>query len=63
MQEKVREGISRSEGLEGMTVNERLYATGLLETFESLNGTNEVFARFILESLRVDNDSVEKILK
>jgi hypothetical protein len=40
-----------------------LYVTGLLETFESLNGTNEVFARFILESLRVDNDSVEKILK
>jgi hypothetical protein len=63
LQEKVREGISRSEGLEGMTVNERLYTTGLLETFESLNGTNEVFARFILESLRVDNDSVEKILK
>jgi hypothetical protein len=63
LQEKVREGLSRSEGLEGMTVNERLYVTGLLETFESLNGTNEVFARFILESLRVDNDSVEKILK
>lgn len=46
-----------------MTVNERLYATGLMDDFDKYNKSNKRFAQFILERLKVDRDSIDKILK
>jgi hypothetical protein len=63
LQEKVNDGISKVVGLQGMTVNERLFATDLLDTFDKFKITNKENARFILESLKVDFESIEKILE
>ncbi len=54
--------ISTVEGLGGMTVNERFFACGLMDEFDYalINDKNKV--RKILELLRVDNPSIEKIL-
>ena len=54
--------ISKVEGIGGMTVNERLYACGLMDEFDkSLHSDNEK-ARKILELLSVDKISIEKII-
>ena len=50
-------------GIGGMTVNERLYASGLMDYFDKYKKTNKRFAQFILERLKVDRESIEKILK
>lgn len=50
-------------GLEGMTVNERLYATGLMEEFDRTKKKNKTQAAQILRILRVDEPSIKKILK
>ncbi|GAA4273635.1 hypothetical protein U6A24_18300 [Aquimarina gracilis] len=63
LQEKVNNGLSNIVGLQGMTVNERLFASGLMETFEEMKNKNKEFARFILMALKVDGKSIEKILK
>ena len=41
LQEKVNEGISNIEGLSSMTVNERLFRTGLLEQFDIFKKSNK----------------------
>jgi hypothetical protein len=63
IQRKVNEGISRVEGIEGMTINERLIATDLMEHFDSVKVKNKEYARYILKSLKVDNESIDRILK
>ena len=62
LQEKVNEGISNIEGLSSMTVNERLFRTGLLEQFDIFKKSNKNYAKYILESLDVDSDSIKDIL-
>jgi hypothetical protein len=54
--------ISRIEGLEGMTVNERLYASGLMKEFDSAIVNDKVRAREILKLLRVDRASIDRIV-
>ncbi|RNC86154.1 MAG: hypothetical protein ED557_03225 [Balneola sp.] len=49
-------------GIVGMTVNERLYVSGLMDDFDKYKKSNQQFARFILERLKVDPSSIEKIL-
>ena len=51
------------KGISGMTVNERLYASGLMNDFDSYKNSNKGFAKFILERLKVDRESIDKILK
>ena len=63
LQKKVNDGISNEIGLQGMTVNERLFATGLLDSFDKYKRGNKEYAQFILKSLKVDSESIEKILK
>ncbi len=63
LQKKVMDGTSNVIGIEGMTVNERLYATDLMELFDEMKKTNKEYAQFILKSLKVDKESIEKILK
>jgi len=50
-------------GLCGMTVNERLYATGLMDEFDRTKKKNKTRAAQILRILRVDEPSIMKILK
>jgi hypothetical protein len=49
--------------LGGMTVNERLFVTGLMDTFDKANKKDKELAKFILQSIRVDEISINKILK
>ncbi|MCB9174916.1 MAG: hypothetical protein H6589_09930 [Flavobacteriales bacterium] len=57
--EKVRDII----GLDGMTVNERLWETGLMDEFDKTKKKNKTRAAQILRIIRVDEPSIKKILK
>lgn len=63
LQRRVMKGTSKVVGIEGMTVNERLFATDLMELFDKMKKTNKEYAIYILKSLKVDRESIEKILK
>jgi hypothetical protein len=55
--------IEQVEGLGGMTVNERLFVSGLMSEFEKAQRTDKSKAKKILELLKVDKLSIEKIVK
>ena len=63
LQRRVMKRTSNVVGIEGMTVNERLFATNLMELFDKMKKTNKEYAQYILKSLKVDRESIEKILK
>jgi hypothetical protein len=63
LQRRVMKGTSKVVGIEGMTVNERLFETDLMELFDKMKKTNKEYAQYILKSLKVDRESIEKILK
>ena len=63
LQRKVNNGVSNVVGLQGMTVNERLYATELLDSFDKFKRNNKDYARYILKAIKVDSESIDKILK
>jgi hypothetical protein len=46
-----------------MTINERLHATDLMELFDEMKEMNKEYAQYILKSLKVDRELIEKILK
>ena len=46
----------------GMTIIERLKVTGQFETFKRALKKNKVKARQILESLKLDQKSIERLL-
>lgn len=50
------------EGLNSMTVNERLYLSGLMDEFDKSKIHDKAKAAFILEALKVDKPSIDKIL-
>ena len=60
--EQILEKVKKVDGLGGMTVNERLYVTGLMDTFDKAKRQDKELARFILETIRVDKTSIDKIL-
>ncbi|MEZ7497706.1 hypothetical protein QO200_03040 [Flavobacterium sp. Arc3] len=60
--EEILEKVKKVDGLGGMTVNERLYVSGLMETFDKAKRKDKEFARFILETIRLDKQSIDKIL-
>jgi hypothetical protein len=49
-------------GLNGMTVNERLFASGMLETFYKEMKTNKDYAINILRTLEIDENSIHEII-
>ncbi|MGQ1947957.1 hypothetical protein ACT3CD_12750 [Geofilum sp. OHC36d9] len=57
------EKVQKVVGLGGMTVNERLYVTGLMDEFDKTKRKNKTRAAQILRILRVDEPSIKKILK
>lgn len=55
--------IQKIVGLSGMTVNERLWESGLMDEFERAKKKDKTRAKEILRWLRVDEPSIEKIVK
>ena len=54
--------VEKVDGPGGMTVNERLYNTGLMAAFDKAKKDDGELARIILEANRVDQPSIDKIL-
>ncbi len=55
--------IQKIKGLSAMTVNERLFASGLIDEFDQIKEKNSHRARKVLRWLGVDEASIEIILK
>lgn len=62
-EEEIIEAIKKVNGISGMTVNERLYVTGLMPEFDKCRKSDKEKAKRILELLRVDKPSIDKIVK
>jgi len=60
--EEILDKVKKVDGLVGMTVNERLFVTGLMDTFDKAKNKDKELARMILEAIRVDKQSIDKIL-
>ena len=60
--DEILQAVRRVEGLEEMTVNERLYVSGLMNEFDKLKKHDKVKAAYILELQKVDKPSIYKIL-
>ncbi|BFP40029.1 hypothetical protein FGF1_08740 [Flavobacteriaceae bacterium GF1] len=63
LQKRINEGLSKVAEIHGMTVNERLFATDLLDHFDKYKKSNKEYAEYILKALKVDSESIGKILK
>ena len=61
--ENILKAVRQVEGIGGMTVNERLYVSGLWDEFEKAKINDKTKAEYILEVLQVDKPSIEKILQ
>lgn len=62
-EQKIIELVSKVDGIGEMTVNERLYACGLMNEFDKALICNREKAKKILELLGVDKPSIEKIIQ
>ena len=60
--EEILDKVKKVDGLGGMTVNERLFVTGLMNTYDKAKNNDTKLARMILEAIRVDKQSIDKIL-
>lgn len=60
--QEIENAVLNINGIGGMTVNERLYISGLIDEFDSALENDKNKAKFILELLKVDDLSIEKIL-
>ena len=60
--QEIENAVLNIKGIGGMTVNERLYISGLIDEFDSALENDKNKAKFILELLKVDDLSIEKIL-
>jgi hypothetical protein len=61
--EEMIDAVKQVDGLGGMTVNERLFASGLMDEFDSASKTDKAKARRILELLQVDKPSIDKRIR
>jgi len=55
--------IQKIVGLSGMTVNERLWESGLMDEFDKAKKKDKTRAKEILRWLKVDEPSIQKIVK
>lgn len=55
--------IQKIDGLLGMSVNERLWVSGLVVEFDKAKKKNKMRAKEILRWLKVDEPSIQKIVK
>ena len=61
--EEIENAISKVDGIGGMTGNERLFVSGLMDEFDKALKNDKDKARLILELLGFDKFSIEKIIK
>lgn len=61
-EQEIIKSINKIEGFGGMTVNERLFACGLINEFDKALLNDKPKAKKILELLGVEQISIEKIL-
>ena len=61
--EQTLNSIQKIVGLSGMTVNERLWESGLMDEFDRAKKNDKTRAKEILRWLRVDEPSIGKIVK
>ena len=61
-EQEIIKAINKVEGIDGMTVNERLYVCGLMDEFDKALIDDKTKAKKILELLGVDKPSIEKIV-
>ncbi len=61
--EEIKDIISKVEGINGMTVNERLSVSGLMDEYDKVKWSDKPKAKRILELLGVDEPSINKIVK
>jgi len=62
-EQEIVKSINKAGGLSGMTVNERLFACGLMDEFDRALIDNKDKAKKILELLGVDKPSIDKTIK
>ncbi len=55
--------LDKTKSFAGMTVNERLFISGLIEEFDKSKISEKARAKQILRSLQVDEPSIELMLK
>ncbi|PPK95801.1 hypothetical protein LY01_01394 [Nonlabens xylanidelens] len=60
--ETIYEKASGIIGIDGMTVNERLYVSGLMDIFDQAKKNDKDLAKTILKALKVDLKSIDKIV-
>jgi hypothetical protein len=61
--EEIENAISKVDGIGGMTGNERLFVSGLMDEFDMALKNDKDKARLILELLGFDKFSIERIVK
>ena len=61
--EEINKRVNQVNGIRGMTVNERLFAADLMDAFDKAKKTDKDLAKRILLALKVDNSSINKIIK
>lgn len=61
--QEIKEAIKKVPGIGGMTVNERLFLSGLMDEFDDAKINNKEHAKKILELLGVDEPSINLIVK
>ncbi|MBI4930814.1 MAG: hypothetical protein HY841_08640 [Bacteroidetes bacterium] len=55
--------INATEGLDGMTTNERLFVSGLMNEFDIAKLKDKVRAKQILRCLKLDEQTIREIVK
>jgi cellulose synthase/poly-beta-1,6-N-acetylglucosamine synthase-like glycosyltransferase len=60
--EEIKEAVSKVEGLSGMTVNERLWVSGLMDEFDKAKKKDKDKAMRILELLKLISRRLKKSL-
>ena len=60
--EELENAINKVEGIGGMTGNERLFVSGLMDEFDSALKYDKDKARLILELLGFDKPSIQTII-
>ena len=62
-EEEIINAINKVQGIGGMTVNERLFLSGLMDEFDRARIHDKEKAKKILELLGVDEFSIQQIVK
>ena len=62
-EQEIINAINKVQGIGGMTVNERLFLSGLMDEFDKARIHDKEKAKKILELFGVDEYSIEQIIK